>query len=153
MVYAHSWQVHVILALCNEEVRPSLHIATPVTSPEGQLDGGPPSPQPLHLCQRERLGVRLCERFHRCRRCFIVPGTTIASNSEETFFIDNLLVQIHFIIVMFRWIGLAPRDFEFPFPGSLTSTFLPSPTFTRTCFPPIKSCAFVLCAESTSYLT
>ena len=25
---------------------------------------------------------------------------------------------------MIRWIGLAPREFEFPFPGSLTSTYL-----------------------------
>ena len=39
-------------------------------------------------------------------------------------FIDNLLVRIHFIIVMIRWTGLAPWEFEFPFPGSLTSTFL-----------------------------
>ena len=37
---------------------------------------------------------------------------------------DNLLVRVHFIIVMIRWIGLAPREFEFPVPGSLTSTFL-----------------------------
>ena len=37
---------------------------------------------------------------------------------------DNLLVRIHFIIVMMRWTGLAPRKFEFPFPDSLTSTFL-----------------------------
>ena len=35
----------------------------------------------------------------------------------------NLLVRIHFIIVMIRWTSLAPWDFEFPFPGSLTSTF------------------------------
>jgi len=28
------------------------------------------------------------------------------------------------IIVMMRWTGLAPWEFEFPFPGSLTSTFL-----------------------------
>jgi len=40
------------------------------------------------------------------------------------FFIDNLLVRIHFIIVMIRWSGLLPWEFEFPFPGSLTSTFL-----------------------------
>jgi len=40
------------------------------------------------------------------------------------FFIDNLLVRIHFIIVMIKWTGLAPWEFEFPFPGSLTSTFL-----------------------------
>jgi len=42
-------------------------------------------------------------------------------------FIDNLLVRIHFIIVMMRWTGLAPEEFEFPFPGSLISTFLCPP--------------------------
>ena len=41
---------------------------------------------------------------------------------ERDFFIDNLLVRVHFIIVMIRWTGLAPWEFEFPFPGSLTST-------------------------------
>ena len=40
---------------------------------------------------------------------------------ERAFFIDNLLVRNHFIIVMIRWTGLAPWEFEFPFPGSLTS--------------------------------
>ena len=43
---------------------------------------------------------------------------------ERELFIDNLLVRIHFIIVMIRWTGLAPWKFEFTFPGSLTSTFL-----------------------------
>jgi len=43
---------------------------------------------------------------------------------EREFFVDNLLVRIHFIIVMMRWTGLAPWEFEFPFPGSLASTFL-----------------------------
>jgi len=43
---------------------------------------------------------------------------------EREFFIDNLLVRIHCIIVMIRWTGLAPLELEFPFPGSLTSTFL-----------------------------
>jgi len=43
--------------------------------------------------------------------------------AEREFFIDNLLVGIHFIIVMIRWSGLAPWEFEFSFPGSLTSTF------------------------------
>ena len=36
---------------------------------------------------------------------------------------DNLLVRIHYSIVMIRWSGLAPWEFESPFPGSLTSTF------------------------------
>ena len=39
---------------------------------------------------------------------------------EREFFIDNLRVRI----VMIRWTGLAPWEFEFPFPGSLTSTVL-----------------------------
>jgi len=47
---------------------------------------------------------------------------------EREFFSGNLLVRIHFIIVMIRWTGLAPWEFEFPFPGSLTSTFLESGT-------------------------
>ena len=37
--------------------------------------------------------------------------------------IDIILVRIHFIIEMIWWTGLAPREFEFPFPGSLISTF------------------------------
>ena len=32
--------------------------------------------------------------------------------------------RIHFIIEMIWWTGLAPWEFEFPFPGSLASTFL-----------------------------
>ena len=32
---------------------------------------------------------------------------------------DNLLVRIHCIIVMIRWTGLAPWEFEFPFPGAV----------------------------------
>ena len=44
--------------------------------------------------------------------------------AEREFFIDNLLVRIHLIIVMIRWTGLPPWEFESPFPGSLTSTFL-----------------------------
>jgi len=44
--------------------------------------------------------------------------------TERAIFIDNLLVRLHFIIVMIRWTGLAPWEFEYPFPGSLISTFL-----------------------------
>ena len=31
---------------------------------------------------------------------------------ERELFIDNLLVRIHLIIVMIRWTGLAPWEFE-----------------------------------------
>ena len=43
---------------------------------------------------------------------------------DREFFIHNLLVRIHFIIVMIRWTGLGPWESEFPFSGSLTSAFL-----------------------------
>jgi len=34
-------------------------------------------------------------------------------------FIDNLLVRVHFTIVMIRWTGLAPWEFEFFFQVAL----------------------------------
>ena len=37
---------------------------------------------------------------------------------------DNLLVRIYLIIEMIWRTGLAPWEFEFPFPDSLISTFL-----------------------------
>ena len=40
---------------------------------------------------------------------------------EKEFFVDNLLVQIHFIVGMIRWTGLARWEFEFPFPSSSSS--------------------------------
>ena len=43
---------------------------------------------------------------------------------ETKFFVNNLLFENHCIIEMIRWTGLAPWHFEFPFPGSLRSTFL-----------------------------
>ncbi len=38
---------------------------------------------------------------------------------EREFFIDNLLVRIHFIIVMIRWTGLASWEFEYFFQVAL----------------------------------
>jgi len=55
------------------------------------------------------------------------PADVLSQREEREFFIDNLLVRVHFIIVMIRWTGLAPWEFEFPFQGSLTSTFLKKP--------------------------
>ena len=60
----------------------------------------------------------------RARPCRATRGRRHATPPEREFFIDNLLVRIHFIIVMIRWTGLAPWEFESPFPGSLTSTLL-----------------------------
>ena len=62
-----------------------------------------------------------------CGGSWPVSRNLLSSRTPE-FFIDNLLVRIHLIIVMIRWTGLAPWEFEFHFPGSLTSTFLESST-------------------------
>jgi len=61
---------------------------------------------------------------HNCAQEWLKALDFLQTGSEREFFIDSLLVRIHFIIVMIRWTGLAPWEFEFPFPGSLTSTFL-----------------------------
>jgi len=42
-------------------------------------------------------------------------------------FIKIVDLNCSFIIVMIRWTGLAPWEFEIPFPGSRTSTFLWQP--------------------------
>ena len=52
------------------------------------------------------------------------PLTRSVVKIEREFFIDNLLVRIHFIIVMILWTGLVPWEFEFPFQGSIISTLL-----------------------------
>ena len=51
-----------------------------------------------------------------------VPQTLAIT--EREFVVENLLVRIHFIIVMMRWTGLAPWEVECLLLGSLTSTFL-----------------------------
>ena len=52
-------------------------------------------------------------------------AAAVASPSQgREFFIDNLLVRIHFIIARTRSIGLAPWEFEIPFSSSLTPAFL-----------------------------
>ena len=56
--------------------------------------------------------------------CMWSAGRAGAAGTDREFFFDNLLVRNHYIFVIIRWTGLAPQEFEFRFPGSLTSTFL-----------------------------
>ena len=51
-------------------------------------------------------------------------GSSSSRTAERDVFMGNLLVRVHFIVEMIWWTGLAPREFEFPVPGSLISTFL-----------------------------
>ena len=48
------------------------------------------------------MGVHLEIRLYPRRRSWFAPL------QEREFFIENLMVRIHFIIVMIRWTGLAP---------------------------------------------
>ena len=50
------------------------------------------------------------------------PSAVKTWTERSEFLIDNLLVRIHFTIPIIRWPGLAPWEFESPFPGSFTST-------------------------------
>ena len=52
------------------------------------------------------------------------PSGETPDPKEAEFLIDNLLVRIHSIIEMIWWTGLAPWEFQFPFPGSFPSTSL-----------------------------
>jgi len=42
------------------------------------------------------------------RSCSSLTHSSQLGPRDREFFIDNLLVRIHFIIVMIRWTGLAP---------------------------------------------
>jgi len=44
-----------------------------------------------------------------------IDTTATMPCGQRELFIDNLLVGIHFIIVMIRWTALAPWEFEFLF--------------------------------------
>ena len=59
--------------------------------------------------------------------CGHTPPHTLsiaARSSSINFAVNNLLVRIHFLIVIITWTGFAPWEFEFPLPGSLTSALL-----------------------------
>jgi hypothetical protein len=61
-----------------------------------------------HALERPPLAHRLCHQ-----------------PAERDFFIDTLLVRVHFIVEMIWWTGLAPWECEFPFEVAL---HLPSST-------------------------
>ena len=63
---------------------------------------------------RALLGIAL----HLCEVVVLAVRTGLGITRERDFFIDNLLVRIHFFVEMIWWTGLAPWEFEFPFPDS-----------------------------------
>ena len=88
-----------------------------MTDSQGQILPWSFTQQSLDYVDVFPLSLDAVYRVHR-------PLTRSVVEIEREFFIDNLLVRIHSIIVMIRWTGLAPWEFEFPFPGRLASTFL-----------------------------
>ena len=82
--------------------------------------------RPWHDLSTFSLSTSLGTESHRCFGPIgpLRKRQPATGRLETEFFIDNLLVRIHCNIVMIRRTGLAPWDVEFPFPGSLTSSFL-----------------------------
>ena len=68
----------------------------------------------LGAAQGLRGDCRCQQILHRCFN---------TNSRERAFFVDNLLVQIRCIIELIWWTGLAPWEYEFPFLGSLISSF------------------------------
>jgi hypothetical protein len=61
---------------------------------------------------------------HRIHDACPHQGRRLNPGTEREVLLDNLLVRIHFILLMITWPGFAPWEVEFPVPGSLASTFL-----------------------------
>ena len=93
------------------------------------------------LCQAKKWGLK----YHEPGQVSSFSAVKVPCNPcvkrKRWFFMNNLLVRIHVIIVIIWWTGLAPWEFKFPFPGSLTHTLLhtslnghacPNPQFPKT---------------------
>ena len=74
-----------------------------------------------HFQYASHSNILSCSLFAWKRRTH--PQTSCYAR-ERQFFIDNPLVRIHFVIVMIRWTGLAPWEFEYS--GDLNATFRPA---------------------------
>jgi len=81
---------------------------------ERRAHDAPPQPHLLRGEEQSVVGPQVCLCVVLLQLLQAIPL------SEREFFIDNLLVRIKFIIEMIWWTGLAPWEFEVPFPGSLT---------------------------------
>ena len=64
-------------------------------------------------------GQRTCGVTALKQSLFALYTGVFGGRVERDFFSDNLLVRINFIIVMIRWTGLAPWEFEFLFQVAL----------------------------------
>ena len=105
-----------------------------VTAPEGwHVTGKYRTKHDAHMLQACGLGSSQGGGGVKVSSFVLLCYSQDMESRETEFFIDNLLVRIHLIIEMIRWTGLAQWEFEFPFPGSLTSTFLKAsaPPFRR----------------------
>ena len=85
------------------------------------------APGPLILIELPSISLRIWSHVPSREETVAVVKralNAIGHESGEQSFIDNLLVRIHVIIEMIWSTGLAPWEFEFPFSGSPTLTFL-----------------------------
>ena len=91
----------------------------------GKGDSNSHGARPVHLIitmikwiRTRRLSIKISLSRRKVRKLHRVSEAGVEHQERREFFIDTLLVRIHFIIVMIRWTGLASWEFEFPFPGT-----------------------------------
>ena len=80
---------------------------------EGLLVAGEVVPSVGEVCKALRMLKEHADSFHSEGGGYLrlsVWCVHFSTQREREFFIDNLLVRIHFIIVMIRWTGLAPWE-------------------------------------------
>jgi len=91
---------------------------------EGRVHPHPRRVQRLQLHEVQSLGFVICSDARRAQQSEVHTGydkglgvsaspptpRSATPAAEPELFIDQLLVRIHFIIVMMRWTGLAPWE-------------------------------------------
>ena len=76
-----------------------------------------------------RQGKKTTNLWHVRPRVGARERGPVGAPPGRDFFVNNLLVRIHLIIVMIRWTGLVSWEFEFPFPAPPPSTRRRPPAF------------------------
>ena len=112
---------------CLGSVRSSLDRGGISPTPYTSLPSSPASITPHPILASPRSTEGSCALFPiassvpRSPGRFPDPSTSFSNCAgERDFLIDYLLVRINFIIEKIWWTGLAPWEFAFTFPGSLT---------------------------------
>ena len=113
----HGWTLEVVLQQGMRALSLVEPQRPPTAYPTPESKKGSPK---VNLSSRQRFSkVEIVSRY-AFEWFYPLQHSGVVHPLEREFLIDNLLVRIQ----MIWWTDLAPWEFGFPFPGSLTPTFL-----------------------------